>query len=332
MDFQYRINFSSSSHQDSALPLQFVARMMVIFLLWIRGMENILPPFLPFIEGLNLLRGQHWLFDLLDWVYWISLVMVFMGIRFRFFSLLIAFLIFFSILSSKLQFSNSFLYAGCIFLLVGIYKPGLEWIFRVQIALLYIGAGLNKLFDPDWLSGQYFHYFFTEPYINQLYLNAAPFFPGKGLAVAISCAAIFTELALGIWAWINRKQLLLVLLINLFHFIMLLLTAGELSFIFHFLMAVSSYMILPWEEKKGTVIPYHESSRVSEVLKFLDFDRFFEWKSEKDFHEQKNVFDNNKNKLSLLIESIIFNKFLYGFLTLIIVFFCRYSHHLLSLF
>jgi hypothetical protein len=332
MEFQYRVNFSSTNQQESAFPLLFTARMMVIFLLWIKGMDNILPPFLPFIEGLNVLRGQNWLIDLLDWVYWISLLLVFAGIRFRFFSLLIAFLIFFSIISSKLQFSNSFLYSGCIFFLVGIYKPGLEWIFRVQIALLYLGAGLNKVFDPDWLTGQYFHNFFSITYRNQLYLIVAPLIPGKGLALAISYATILAELGLGLWALINRKRVLLVVVINFFHLIMLLLTAGELSYIFYFLMAVSSYLILPWEEKKGTVISYQEGSRVFQFLKFFDFDRFFNWNSENVFHGHINIIYSKKNWRYLLGESILFNKFLYGFLTLIIVFFCRYSHHLFSLF
>ena len=164
MEFQYRVNFSSANQQESALPLMFVARMMVIFLVWIRGMDNILPPFLPFLESLNLLRGQGWLFILLDLLYWISLLMVFVGFRYRFFSLILAALVFFSIISSKPQFSNSFLYSGCILFLVGMYRPGMDWIFRVQIALLYLGPGMNKLYEPDWLSGQYIDLFFTEPY------------------------------------------------------------------------------------------------------------------------------------------------------------------------
>lgn len=332
MGFQYRVNFSLANQQESPLPFLFTARMMVIFLLWIRGMDNISPPFLPFIEGLNVLRGQNWLFDLLDWVYWISLLLVFAGIRFRFFSLLIAFLIFFSIISSKPQFSNSFLYSGCIFFLVGIYKPGLEWIFRVQIALLYVGAGLNKVFDPDWLTGQYFHNFFSITYRNQLYLIIAPLIPGKGLTLAISYATILAELGLGLWALINRKRVLLVLVINFFHLFMLLLTAGELSYIFYFLMAVSSYLILPWEEMKGTVISYQESSRVFQFLKFFDFDQFFEWNSKNVFHGHINGFDIKKKWRYLLGIAILFNKVLYGFLVLSLVFLCRYKFHLQALF
>ncbi len=329
MEFQYRVNFSSAIQQDSALPLLFVARMMVIFLLWIRGMDNILPPFLPFLESLNLLRGQGWLFFLLDWLYWISLLMVFVGFRYYFFSLVLAALVFFSIISSKPQFSNSFLYSGCILFLVGMHRPGMDWIFRIQIALLYLGAGFNKLFDPDWISGQYFDFFFSEPYRNSLYLTLSSLIPERGLVLFFSYSSIVAELGLGAWALLKKRRILLVLLINFFHISMLFLTLGELSYIFYFLMAVSSYLLLPWEEMKGMVIPYSQESQYFSFVKFWDFDRFFNWKV---FDRQIFVFDNKKNSLSLQLISILFSKYLYGFLILILVFICRYKHNLLALF
>lgn len=292
-------------------------------------MDNILPPFLPFFESLNYLRGHNWIFDLLDWVYWISLVVVFAGVRFRFFSLVLGALVFFSIISSKAQFSNSFLYSGCILFMIGMYKPGMEWIFRVQIALLYLGAGLNKLFDPDWLSGQYFDYFFTEPYQNTLYLNLSSWIPGKGLAIILSYATIFAELGFGVWALLQKRKILLVLLINFFHFSMLLLTAGDLSYIFFYLMAVSCYLLLPWDEEKGSEVIYDQNSRVFSFLRKVDFDQFFQWKV---FDKQIFAFDKRKNALSLLFKSVLFNKFLYGFLVLSLVFFFRYKSHLLALF
>lgn len=329
MEFQCRINFSSTNPQKSDLPLLFVARMLVIFLLWIRGMDNILPPFLPFIESLNTLRGQNWLFDLLDWVYWISLVMVFSGIRFQFFSLILGILVFFSIISSKPQFSNSFLYSGCVLFLIGMYRPGMDWIFRVQIALLYLGAGFNKLFDFDWLSGQYFDFFFTEPYRNSLYLSILKSSLGSGLSKLFSYITIVTEIGLGVWVLFNKHRIVLVVLINLFHISMLILTLGELSYIFYFLMAVSSYLLLPWGEMKGKVIYFNQNSSYFSFIKLMDFDRFFNWEV---FDKEVFSFDNKKNGLYLWFELILFNKFLFGIFVLFLVFLCRYKHHLLALF
>jgi hypothetical protein len=332
MDFQYRISYSSSAQTETELPLLFVARMMVIFLLWFMGMDHILPPYLPFFETLNSLRGQNWLFDLLDWVYWISLVMVFTGLRFRFFALVLAGLIFFSILASKPQFSNSFLYSGCVLFLIGIYKPGLEWIFRLQIALLYLGAGINKLFDADWISGQYFDYFFSVPYPNQLYLGLSTFFEEKRLAMTISFITIFIELGLGAWALIGKRRMLLVVLINFFHLSMLVLTAWELSYIFYFLMAVSSYLILPWDEKKGLEIQFKESSWVFKTLKILDFDNFFKWDA---LNVGEKHFFTFQKKIRLVLGNLqlmLFHKVLFGLIVLFIVFLSRYKNHVLALF
>jgi hypothetical protein len=192
MEFQYKVNLSPRA-QETALPLLFVARMLVIFLIWIMGKDTMSLPFLPFIESIDSLRGFPTLFKLLDWLYWISMVMVFAGIRLRTFSLILGCLIFFSILGSKLQFSNSLLYSGGIFFLIGLYKPGLEWIFNVQIALLYLGAGLNKLLDPDWISGHYFDFFFTEPYPNQLYLSLSKQLPSMLLATLVSFYYYFSR-------------------------------------------------------------------------------------------------------------------------------------------
>ena len=255
--------------------------------------------------------------------------MVFVGFRYRFFSLILAALVFFSIISSKPQFSNSFLYSGCILFLVGMYRPGMDWIFRVQIALLYLGAGMNKLYDPDWLSGQYIDFFFTEPYRNSLYLNFSSWVPGRGLAIFISHATIFAELGLGVWALLKKRRILLVLLINFFHISMLVLTFGELSFIFYFLMAVSSYLLLPWEEMNGMVIRYSQGSRFFSFVKFWDFHQFFNWEV---LDRQFFVFEKEKNSLSLQLKSILFSKYLYGFLILVLVFICRYKHRLLTIF
>ena len=332
MEFQFRVNFSSSTRSESPLPLLFVARMMVIFLLWVRGMEHILPPFLPFIPPLDALRGASGLFRFLDWVYWVSLVMTFTGIRFRFFSLVIGLLIFLSILFSKVQFSNSFLYSGCIFFLIGIFKPGLEWVFRVQIALLYLGAGLNKLFDPDWLSGQYFDFFFSKPFPNQLYLSIASELPPKSLAIFLSFFTIVTEFGFGFWALLNRKIILLVILIHLFHLLMLVVTAGELSYLFYFLMAMSSYLILPWEKKKGREILSHGNSKILELLRILDFDNFFTWKTNLSQDQVSHEGERLRFGFSFYLQTFLFHKFVVGVWVLTVVFLSIYRNHLLTFF
>ncbi|GMQ33241.1 hypothetical protein Ataiwa_15130 [Algoriphagus taiwanensis] len=233
---------------DFKVPVLFAARMLVIYLVGIRRMKHILPPFLPFIPGLETISQWPFLFYLLDAIYWVCLAMVFLGYRFQRFSLILGLLVFFSILGSKTQFSNSFLFSGSLLFLIGLYRPGMEWIFRIQIALLYIGAGVNKLLDPDWQSGQYFIFFFSEVYPNSLFQMASVIMGEFSVAKILSWLTIIIEFTFGLWVLTGKKPILLFFSIQGFHLTMLLLTSGELSYIFYFLMAVSGYLILPWQE------------------------------------------------------------------------------------
>ncbi|MCU0399628.1 MAG: HTTM domain-containing protein [Algoriphagus sp.] len=279
MDFQKQIGnlWAVNSAAKTDLPLLFAARMMVIFLVWVRGMKHILPPFLPFIPGMEILREFPWLYILLDWIYWISLVAVVSGFRYQQFSIVLGALVMLVILGAKPQFSNSFLFAGCILFLIGMYRLGLEWIFRVQISLLYLGAGINKLFDPDWLSGRYFDFFLSEVYVNPVSSAINYVFAGDIFVSVLSWCTILVELTFGIWALIGKRTVILFLFIQLFHLAMLVVTLGELSFLFYFLMSVSSYLVLPWGRLKGMRIRFLADSGFSVIFRFFDSENFFTW-------------------------------------------------------
>lgn len=320
MEFRKQVSFRLALRQPDTLPLGFVARMLVVYLLWIRGMEHVLPPFLPFVPQMDVLRDFPTLYRLLDWVYWISLVMVFAGIRMQRFALVLGMVVLFSILSSKPQFSNSFLYSGCFLILIGLYRPGLEWIFRTQLSLLYLGAGLNKLLDPDWQSGQYFEFFFTEVYPHPVYGLVQGFFLPGILAMMLSWTVLLTELLFGIWTLTNRKTKVLFLLIQVFHLSMLVLTFGELSFLFYFLMAVSSYLLLPWEAEKRRS-DENESSYPARLAGRDVLDR-----PPLQFSFQKGIFKT-------WIEVAVFNRLIFGAFVLMVTFSCMYRYqitHLLS--
>lgn len=311
---------------DYDLPILFAARMLVIYLVGIRRMKHILPPFLPFIPGLETLSQWSYLFYLLDAIYWVSLVMVFSGYQFQRFSLILGLLVFFSILGSKTQFSNSFLFSGSLLFLIGLYRPGMEWIFRIQIALLYLGAGINKLLDPDWHSGQYFDFFFSEVYPNSLFQMLATSIGGLILAKVFSWLTIFLELSFGIWALANRRLMVLFFCIQGFHLGMLLMTLGELSFLFYFLMAVGGYLILPWEK----IVEQIPHSTVTKSKGYGDQNSFPERASKAfNLHHpyKKMFFTSHFNK----IKKIVFCPISYGLFVICVTFICIYKHKILVL-
>jgi hypothetical protein len=142
------------------------------------------------------------------------------------------------------------------FFLIGLFQPGLEWTFRLQIALLYLGAGSNKLIDVDWLSGQYFENFIVNVYPNSLNQTLANWVGERLFGQLLSYTVIVFELMLGLWALSGKKQVQFVFCIICFHFSILVFTYGKLSFIYMYLMAFTSLLVLPIHLQPKEVFNY----------------------------------------------------------------------------
>lgn len=83
-------------------------------------------------------------------------------------SLLVGVALLASVLSSQSGFSHNLLFAACALIAIGLYERGrTPWLLCGQVAIVYFGAALNKLVDPDWLSGRFLtawgHQFITAP-------------------------------------------------------------------------------------------------------------------------------------------------------------------------
>jgi hypothetical protein len=271
MDFQ-RLGSLRFGQVERNLPLLFVARMLVLYWIWLAGKTHILIPFLPFWPPLDHLKSISEYYFIFNAVYWIALFFILIDFHYKKFAIVVSLLIFFQIASSVSAYSTSFLFLGCLFLLIGLYKPGLEWIFRIQIGLLYFGAGLNKLLDPDWQSGQYFIHFLDQVYPNSLNKLLVGWLGLEFLAKCLSVLTVVIELSLAFWTFSGKKPLQLVICILIFHLSFLVFTMGELSFVYLFLMAAGSYLLLPWIRKDEYKIPDSKKSFFWKLLKILDFE------------------------------------------------------------
>ena len=59
-----------------------------------------------------------------------------------------------SVLASKAYYGNNKTFCGLMLVLASLHQPGQSpWMLRLQMVIVYFGAGLNKLLDPDWRSG-----------------------------------------------------------------------------------------------------------------------------------------------------------------------------------
>ncbi len=92
-------------------------------------------------------------------------------------------------------YADSRFYLFSMLLLMTLYdkKSGLLFI-KLQVIILYLGSGLNKLFDPDWQSGQYIHNWLGHQLSFDGYIKAAALLPDMVLAKIISWSVITCEL------------------------------------------------------------------------------------------------------------------------------------------
>jgi hypothetical protein len=232
-----------------------------IFLVSVSGL-----PFLPFLKFLDTV--PFFVFSFAAGVLLLSIFLVFLRKgNYQLLSLVSGLIILVIILSSKNLFSNSLTYVACLLVLIGLYR-GKTIIFRVQISLLYLGAAINKIFDPDWWTGLYFDYFFRDIFNVTLYTS---YIPADDLSVAtfFGVITIFIECLLGIIVLIPGLTRLTIILGFLFHGGMLLVTSGILSVRFFYIMSASYLMISGLNIKRVKII--HNSGFIARLLSFADF-------------------------------------------------------------
>ncbi|MBC3758890.1 hypothetical protein H7U19_10775 [Hyunsoonleella sp. SJ7] len=201
--------------------------------LWREALFNL--PYLPFLPFMDAIPG--WVYShLLLPSFLIGGAFVLLGFKFRTGLILFGGILIFSIISSMPIFSNSLLFAGIIVLLGGLF-PARPYVFNIQIALLYFGASINKLFDTDWWNGHFFDTLATVRHPMPLYNMLAPYFGDLVLAQALGVFTIGMELFLAILFLFPKKTNLAVGLGLTLHIGILILTKGSLSLSFLYIMS-----------------------------------------------------------------------------------------------
>jgi hypothetical protein len=116
--------------------------------------HNLRDPFLPFLSLFDYFDGMP-VFRLALKLGLLSAIgSLLLNCCVRFSCIAIGLVVFADILSSRLFFENNILYVACLFLLIGLSDS--PQLIRYQVALVYFGAGMNKLLDPAWRSGAFF--------------------------------------------------------------------------------------------------------------------------------------------------------------------------------
>lgn len=262
-------------------PVLLMAKLLVLFLIVRGAWADLSDHFLPFLPWFDRLGEPAQFRAALQWAFAAGCAGVLLNRWARAGALLLGVTLLVSILSSRLLFSNHRTFVACLLLLIGLQAPGRSrWLLQAQVCLLYLGAGLNKLADPDWYTGRYFEFWTSGILHHQAYQHLADALPPMALSRLFGCATIAIELGLAAGLMVPRARAWAVWAGVAFHTAMLLFTGGTISVIFYYAMLVAYLAFLPWPDLPVEVHMDLRNGlwrRLQPWLARLDLDGRFRW-------------------------------------------------------
>lgn len=332
MDIKKELGFGLKTKlfQNSELSPRVILSLkaLLLYVLFIhRGIFLYLPgrlPYLPFLTFLDVLPSYFFSFAI-ALLFLCILAVLFKKGNYQILSLTSGIILLILIFSSKLVFSNSLTFVACLLVLIGLVRED-AYIFRIQISLLYLGAAINKMFDPDWWNGHYFDFFLRDVFDVSFYQSGIS---SENLTVAktLGIAAVFSEFIFGIIVLIPKLTRATIILGLIFHGAMLVVTSGQLSVRFLYIMSAAFLLISNINLNSMTV--FHRSRILAGIWSYLDLSDSLESKiqQEKSFSVTVDgkTYLGNKAAIKLLLSSQ-FLLFLY-FTAIIFYMIAPFLHH-----
>lgn len=240
-------------------------------------------PYLPFIPALGHLPLSPVLIQRgLQLLLLGAAVAVLCNQRVRVAALVLGLGLFFALLASRGWFANNRTYLACLFLLVGLTPAGpsrTPWLLRAQVIVLYFGAGLNKLLDPDWRSGQFFAFWMTHIVHFRPFLLLDAWLPGHTLWLLLGWCTILSELGLGVGFSVPRLRPVAIVAGILFHTALLIVTNNPFG-MFVYLAPISYLAFVTWPTTPATMLYDGDCAfceRTRRLFERLDVDRLMRW-------------------------------------------------------
>ena len=237
------------------LPTNIVimAKAIAIALLLTKHFLLLPDPFLPFVPGMDLIPGA--LFQrAIQVLMVVAALALLLNVRVRLMAFLLGMSLLLSVVASKAYYGNNKTFCGLMLVLASLHQPGRPpWMLRLQMVVVYFGAGLNKLLDPDWRSGVFSHNWVVNRLHQPLFIALEPLLPDLVLAKMMSWFTILTELFLSVAFLVRRLYPLGIWLSILLHSGMLLFTGSTFT-LFFYGMTAAMLVFVDWPEQPLTVI------------------------------------------------------------------------------
>ena len=236
-------------------PLLLSAKLLVVTMLATGHIWTLPDPFLPFVPVLDRIGAPA----AFQWTLRLTFLAGSLAIVFnrsvRLASFVVGATMLIGIASSRLYWANNTFFSGVFLTLIGLYTSERSlWLLRAQVALIYFGAGLNKLLDPDWRSGQFFEHWAVVNLEHDLYIRAVLLLPPMWLSKIMCWATIVTELSLSVGFSTRRLWPYAIWLGVLFHASMTVFTG--ITFVLFLYVAPASYFAFARWPREGLVVLY----------------------------------------------------------------------------
>ena len=293
-------------------PLLLMAKVMALALL-LTGEWYAMPDiFLPYLSFLDLVPAGHIFHIVLEIAIVVSAVALLFNLRVRPACLVIGSSYLLASVASQPYFTNSRLFTGCLFFVIGLCAEGQEpWLIWYQVALLYFGGALNKLLEADWRSGRFFDYW-GRIYINQkLFLWSVSWLPWTRVALVLSWVTILVEISLLLGFLVRRFRGWAIWLGLLFHGCTVFLTGRPFGF-FMFALPASYLAFAVWPSRL-TVLYDGESGFCARARSFFnkfEFGDSIVWTPYQNAKELHGISEEALQKrVHLLVDGKIFSGF-----------------------
>jgi predicted DCC family thiol-disulfide oxidoreductase YuxK len=266
----------------TGLPVNLLVmcKALAIALLLTYHVTQLPTPFLPFITGLDSIPPL--LFQrTLQVVFLTSAVALLLNRSVRLSAFLLGATMLAGVIASKAYYGNNKTFCGLILVLTGLYERGRgPFLLRLQLVLVYLGAGLNKLLDPDWQSGLFFNYWAVSRVRHPVYLALDRILPHMFLARSMSWFTIATELGLSVAFLVRRFFALGIWFSLVLHAGMLLFTGSTFNMFFYG-MTASMLIFADWPAAPLLVLYDGDCAictRTKNWLERLDLEGMFRWR------------------------------------------------------
>ena len=266
----------------TALPTPLLLMAKVVAVAFLLGVDRVMPaPFLPFLGPLDYFAGSTAFALVLQAIFTVSALLLIFNRWPRASALVMGLAVLTAVVSSKSYYGNNKLFAGSLLFLIGLYHPRTgPWLLRLQLVILYFGAGLNKALDPDWHSGQFFHNWVANRLEQPIYLWANQFFPPLVLGKLMCWFTIVAELGFaGVFLALPRAWPVAIWGSLLFHASLLELTGSTFN-MFFYAMEAAVLAFVAWPRELIVIFDGDCGicNRIRVRLTQFDFEGAFSWR------------------------------------------------------